>query len=267
MYMRTLSSLYLIAFLALVTPKAIPGQVAPASGPATLAGSVTDSATGLPVPRAHVCASFGSQGMDSRRKCVEVDSAGAFRLEELPLGRLAVTVACTSTRNWAELLHADSIEFTGDAPVVRHWRVETAGCDLMPRRTWSGVLRGHITIGFEDGTFAPCQADAGYYQGDSLATRLGRFATWVEFSDRARSSGPAWPELPLASSYRYYAQVRGTVTGPGIFGHLGMGRYQLMIDSVLAVRLPSESDCAAMPGEIRQIDPPRPLRQPDLPVP
>ena len=251
------SSLPLIALLAILIPDPLPGQGVPTSGPATLVGSIVDSATGLPVPRAHVCASFSPPGRDWKYKCVEVDSAGVYRLEHLPLGRLAVTVACTTTRNWTAWLPGDSIDFSGDAPVVRHWRIDTAGCDLMPRRTWSGVLRGHFTIGFEDGTFAPCPADAVYYEGDSAATRLGRSATWFEFTDPARSSAPAWPELPLASSYRYYAHVRGTVTGPGSYGHGALGRYRLTVDSVLALAIPSASDCDAVPGESQRSDPPR----------
>lgn len=99
--------------------------------------------------------------------------------------------------------------------------------------------------GFEESAFQPCPADAWFLASDSLGADPYDRRAWVTWSPDARR-GFEWPEAargPLGD-LRYYVEWRGTVVGPGNYGHMGISAFEFRVDSVLVVRAAQSSDCS-----------------------
>ena len=230
--------------LAALQPAILPAQSFPTTGPGVVTGTMVDSATGIGIPRSMVCAEFRMASALWTARCAAVDSAGRFRLENLPAGRHVVTGGCLTRGQFGTALASDSVEFTDPTPRVRHWRVEGSGCYTAFPRSRTGELRGHYSFGFEESNFSPCPSDAWYFDDDSLSRGARGRWTWVTLAKATAAPTVRWPSRANREAYpRYYVHWRGTVTGPDYYGHLGGSRYLLSVDSVIEVRLPGEADC------------------------
>ena len=103
-------------------------------------------------------------------------------------------------------------------------------------------LEGVYEAGFEMSSFTPCD---GFAELRHSAYGAGGTA-WVDFED-------GFPDLPEGrvsyyNGYRYeswFLRIQGTMTGPGSYGHLGIGRYNLTVDSVLESRPADEGGCGS----------------------
>jgi len=129
--------------------------------------------------------------------------------------------------------------------VRRNWVVSPAGCDLRPVRRVTGIFRGRYTPGFEASEFVPCKADAWFIPTDSLATypydAKNAWVTWSTF----RNPELKWPPAPKDEYGNpvYYVRWRGTVVGPGRYGHMGVAPFQFFVDSVFELRASRKKDC------------------------
>jgi hypothetical protein len=212
---------------------------------ASLTGVVRYSAAREPTRQPRACALIPNGPSVFRWRCAEVDSAGSYRLDSLPLVRMEISIHC-STLYGGKRLSFDTIAFV-QPTVVRHdWVVETAGCDPRLMRRLTGVFRGHYTPGFESSEFIPCSADAWFIPGDSLDSypmKLMRRA-WARWPTRADLK-IAWPDAPRDSygNPRYYVRWRGTVEGPGNYGHMGVSAFDFRVESVLELRAARPDDC------------------------
>jgi hypothetical protein len=217
-----------------------------ASRSATLHGIVRDSVTARAMQKTWVCATIVISKSSGEYRCVPVDSAGAYRLDSLPVGRLRVSVDCETVRGLMQLpLDADSITFAPSSDSRRDWTVSHVGCDLRPIRYATGVFRGHYTPGFESSEFVPCAADAWFIPGDSLGnTTYDDQRAWAEWKPGAMQR-LTWPRLKRDEygNSRYYVRWRATVVGPGRYGHMGIAPFEIRVDSVLELRAPMKSDC------------------------
>jgi hypothetical protein len=208
-------------------------------------GIVRDSASGNPVHKSSVCALIPAGPPFFESRCARVDTAGVYRVDNLPALGMRVFVSCEAIRGVEKGLADDSVVFADSASLRRDWTVPTAGCDRRPVRRTVGVFRGHYTPGFESSEFVPCESDGWFIPGDSLdlypfnARRA--WATWPPGVGRDLK----WPDAPRDSyrNSRYYVRWRGTVVGPGRYGHMGVSAFEFVVDSVLELRAPRKRDC------------------------
>ena len=185
--------------------------------------------------------------ISSQPKCAAVDSAGAYRFDSLPLVKVQVAVICETVRMFGGWLVTDSIQISSAERTRRDWAVSMAGCDLRPVRRMSGDFSGHYVGGFEASEFRPCEGDGWFTSSDSLELYpFDNRRAWVTWSERA-SKGVRWPQgAPPRDSDgnpRYFVRWRGTVVGPGRYGHMGISAFEFLVDSLLEIRVPSATDC------------------------
>lgn len=181
------------------------------------------------------------------QKCANVDSMGAYRLDSLPAMKREFAVICETVRMFGGWIATDSVEIRSGQSVRRDWQVSMAGCDMRPVRRITREFRGHYVGGFEASDFRPCEKDAWFTPDDSLEKYpFDNRRAWATWSERAGKS-VRWPDgaPPRASDAnpRYYLHVRGTVVGPGHYGHMSISAFELFVDSVVEIRVPSASDC------------------------
>jgi len=198
-------------------------------------GRITDSVSGLPIAGARM-------RVDSLMGIPGSDNDGWYLLFAVPPGTRRVEFYCPSRRRFSKRKIATRVVFVRPgADSVVNFQVPLTGCDEPPVHTWTGEFRGHYTSGFESSDFTPCQPleplDGTAYEGQQQFV-------WVEFSDEGfKTDHHRWPD-PGSDPYpSVYVRWRATVTGPGGYGHLGVGMYQMRVERILEVRKPTESDC------------------------
>lgn len=226
-------------------------QQTPQDGLAVLEVSVIDAATGRPLPSAEECIEprISALTRSRTRRCMDVDTAGRYRFDQLPMGTLPIQVSCWEISTGFTGFHrleTDTVVITESSPVRRDWVVPAEGCDRRERRTVSDTFSGHYTAGFEESKFVPCPADAWFLPSDSL----DGYATdardaWVNFGDDKISRVIRSTDVPVNQRgyRRWFVRWRGTIQGPGRYGHLGGSAFELVVDSVLEVRAPTPDDC------------------------
>jgi len=218
----------------------------PATAEALIEGTVRDS-TGQPVQRTQVCTIIWKSRAVGRALCGSTDSTGAYRVDSLPASRLGLAVTCQGVRQFGgRLLASDSIDFPTGARVRRDWIVSRRGCDPRPIRRVTGIFRGHYTPGFESSAFVPCESDGWFLPADSLeAYSLDSRRAWATFQPGVSQQRLEWPDVEhdRYGNPRYYVRWRGTVVGPGHYGHLGVSPFEIRVDSLLDLRAPNKHDC------------------------
>jgi hypothetical protein len=212
---------------------------------ASLAGIVRDSGS-LHYPRTFsICTWVPRDRSMYSLRCAQVDTLGSYRLDNLPLTGLRISVQCETLRGYGKSVASDSVVFSDTGLVRRDWVVPSVGCDLRPMRQVTGIFRGHYTPGFESSEFIPCKADAWFIPSDSLNTypydAKHAWASWRAASRQKLNWTPA--PRDQSGNPTYYVRWRGTVVGPGRYGHLGVAPFRFFVDSVLELRAPGKKDC------------------------
>jgi hypothetical protein len=90
-------------------------------------------------------------------------------------------------------------------------------------------LRGRVTFGFEESGFRPCNTDEQWWI-------VGSDDTIIEFQER-------WGELGLDWYQHAYAEIRGSRSDRGEYGHLGAYQREIDVREILEVRLLEEGEC------------------------
>ena len=240
---RRLARALVPCLLAIPAPSAAQGP----GGTATLEGTARDAASGRGLLRGYVCTSVATSRIMSRAMCAPVDSTGAYRLDSLPEGKLLFGVSCEMRGRFGRALATDSIDVAHGARVRRDWIVDASGCDARPLRRVAGTFRGFWTPGFESSEFVPCGSDAWFVPGDSLRTEpYDERRAWAWLRE---GSIPEDFEWPAATEDRFgnptfYVHWRGTIVGPGRYGHMGVSPFEIQVDSVIELRAPRAGDCA-----------------------
>ena len=146
----------------------------------------------------------------------------------------------TTRRLAGRLVHQQTLRLPAAADTQVVVRISAVGCAEPPVRSVRVELRGHYTTGFESSDFRPCgglPAEAAVYGPDWGAA-------WVEFADSVRGRELKWPTLPdTVFDPTLYVRWRGTMTGPGAYGHMGVAIYNLVVDEILDVHPPRADDC------------------------
>ena len=226
----------------------VPGAIgaqSPVAETAVLEGVVRDM-SGAPMQKALVCADIprGPSWLTSR--CSRTDSTGTYRVDSIATGRRGVSIFCETVRGLgSKHIVSDSIDFDDGAGVRRDWAVSRIGCDPRTIRHVTGIFRGHYSPGFESSEFVPCPADGWFTPGDSLDwTPFNNRRAWVEWAP-GLIQRLKWPKAPQDEygSSRYYVRWRGTVVGPGRYGHMGVSAFEIRVDSVMELRARGRRDC------------------------
>jgi hypothetical protein len=229
------------ALAVLLVPARAPSAQQPG---ATVRGTVTDSATGRPVVGARVSAQCpGCLGRHA------TDSVGRYALEAAP-GSFVLEFHCPSRTLLGRRLARREVTVAPGAEAVVDVRVGPGACYEPPYAERSGVFRGHYTPGFESSRFVPCPDSAVGLAGGLLpGERLFTPAAWAEYAPAAaRARDVTWPSGAPRDRWgnpTYFVVWRGTLRGPGQYGHLGVSEFGFTVDSVLSVRAAGRDDCAA----------------------
>jgi hypothetical protein len=213
----------------------------PAAKTGTVEGRVLDVRTGAPVVGARVAARW-----PARQGREPTNATGHFRLDFVEPGRVTLDVNCPSrTGLGPRLVSVPARVDTGRTTAVV-LRGDPAACAEPDSATRPVTLRGVYTAGFEESRFIPCEA-----AGPAIAA-LWRPVhlrhAWVAAPGRS-SRGPGWP-APDTTSGRYprwYVVWRGTLTGPGRYGHMSVAPYLLRVTQIDTVRAAVPADCRPLP--------------------
>jgi len=222
-----------------------PAQGGPATG--MVVGEVVDLTTGEPLRRASVCTTHRvGATLEVRRACAAVDSAGWYRLTDLPPGDLTLTLSCPALRGpITHTLATAEVVVVPHGVVVRSWSSRNMGCDPRPVRRLTGTFAGMHVAGHGIEHFSPCETSAWFVPGDSLPPGRDVRRAWVAFSPGAVDAYGASAER--ASTRRTpvsrWVRWRGTIVGPGRYGPLGSAPFGLTVDSILEVRAALPPDC------------------------
>jgi hypothetical protein len=204
------------------------GGRAPVAPLRSVSGSAYDAATGLPIVRGGACVLIWTTPASLTSRCSPLGGGGRFRIDSLAARRDTVQVSCESGEMYAssgvvriavDLREHDS----SDIAVPIH----TKGCDSRPQVSVTGVFEGFYTPGFESSRFDPCDGGA---------------EAWVIIALDSGVARPRWPRSNRSYS-SYYVRWRGTRTGPGRYGHMGVSPYLLTVNRVLEVRRAGKHDC------------------------
>ena len=200
-------------------------------------GRITDSASGRPIPgvRMQVDSMIGIPGSDKE---------GWYLLFGQRPGLRHVSFYCPSHRRISWHKVAEKVVDIGPrTDSLVNFQITLTGCSEPPSHTWSGEFRGHYTSGFESSDFTPCggkieQLAGTAYEQEKQYVWVEDFARDAFKGIRVKNSEKLDKDYPTV-----YVRWRATLTGPGSYGHLGVGMYKMWVEKVLETRLPEPGDC------------------------
>jgi len=198
-------------------------------------GTLRDSRTGSPVPRAWI-------RVDERGGVGASDSTGHFRLGGFAPGKHKIIVQCPLRRQWfGKVARTVSFQAPRAMKDTMDIQVDMRECTDVPVDTVRVRTQGVVTEGFEAGFFEPCkrfsQIQLGGYRDFSGLASLG-------FAGENIEPPQGWPHVkPEKGYYRTYMDVEGNLIGPGSYGHMGLATYQLIVTRVFSAAAATKTSC------------------------
>lgn len=225
----------ILALASLVATHALPGQTWPSNylRPA-FKGTIIDSASGRPLVHA-------TWYMAGKVGIGWTDGSGRYLAFDAPVGDVDFVVNCPVSRGLlGKTLFTRRLRIGPATDTTVNFRVDASHCRDLPVTTRHVELTGLYTSGFETSMLELCEP---LVQPDSSAYRPAG-VVWVDYADSVRNLPAAkWPPPDEGGYVRAFVRVGGDLTGPGAYGHLGVGSYQLKVTDVIEVRAPSDRDC------------------------
>lgn len=197
-------------------------------------GHVIDSTTGRPVPRLWFRVS-GASGIGG------TDSLGRYLIGYASAGEREISFLCPAERRWpARRFTTRTITVTLDMDSLIDWRLDLTGCKEPPVTSVAWEGEGFYAWGFETSMFTPCVPPP-----DLVGTAYQglRAPFWIDIADDVRMAPGAAFRQQSDGDIRAFVRWRGTLTGPGSYGHLGVGIYELRVEEVFEVRPSGEGRC------------------------
>ena len=198
-------------------------------------GRITDSASGLPIGRMRL-------GLDGRGGGPWSDTTGWYLLWAVPAGAHQVHFYCPTRRAWSGREIAQrALNVQPHTDSVINFRIPATGCKEPPVRTWTAIVRGHYVAEFETSLFTPCEPlerlkDTAYEGLDQIA--------WVDdFAPHAYKGFKNISPDTSTDQHTQFVRWRASITGPGSYGHMGVGRYQMRVERVFEMRGSRPKDC------------------------
>jgi hypothetical protein len=159
------------------------------------------------------------------------DSRGAFRLEDVPIGTWQIEFHCPSANYVGREIDTRSVTVRSGKVSSVDVQVPLGHCYEPPYSEVESEFRGYVSFGFEHSSFVPCAPESLNLSRNSF---LGTNSIWVRFrTDRGA----------LRSDTLYFAVLRGTLKGPGRFGHLGVSAYELEVQEIEKTFEVNGQDC------------------------
>ena len=206
-------------------------------------GVVTDSVTGVPTIDARVA--LNCNGCYGRQP---TDSLGRYSFSRIPAGRHRIEFHCPSRTALGRELAQRTVEVIAGKESVVDVQVPPGDCFEPAYSERSGIFRGVWTPGFESSAFVPCPDSALGLTGELLpGKRLFGSRAWADLTASARKQPISWPKDAARDAWgsaRYFVVWRGTLKGPGIYGHMGVSEFSMVVDSILSVRASQSNDCS-----------------------
>lgn len=236
-------------FTVIVSVVACARHQAPApfvSGLGTLVVTLRDTVGSDSLVRGSVCAAIREY-----TRCASETRGSRFTIHDLPPATYDLIANCPRTSNgfpgFSVTIGRAVLEMTNEVVVERTVRVGYGPCDSRPFQRKRGEMTGHHSYGFEENSLTFCRP------GDWFSPRDSIHRTILTNANERVWRGVKWPksgqlfdgaQMIDSMVYRYYfVRLEGTLEGPGSYGHMGVASYQFVVDKVLDVRTPTESDC------------------------
>jgi hypothetical protein len=226
------------------TPNGIVPATAPEKPPwphvynlSAIYGKVYDSITGRPIPRLPI-------EFESQKGLSFSDSLGWYLKFEAPVGQQVLVFRCPTRRRWWGRVFARRPVniYPGEDDIVDLY-VPLVGCDEPPETTREVETAGYYKYGFEASDFTPC-APLPVPDLTGTAYEGAGGDVWVEWDPKAEAPARPWPKPSNEDPWpTVFVRWQGRLTGPGSYGHLGVGLYRLTVTKVLEVRPPGDRDC------------------------
>jgi hypothetical protein len=224
-----------LAFLVATSGCVARAQTA-AESTATLDVIVRDSASQAPLAHAWISVRPGSRVRDA-------GGTGWGRWKDIRSPIVHVEVRCPSRHGYGRLLLARRIAIAPGATLRLPVDVAPGLCVERAYAERPGEFHGIWSVGFEHNRFSICaDSTLGFAADPETETPfayLGEDASgaWVTFSDRARTDLRRRPKAKKQEDgyQQYFARFRGTMKGPGRYGHLGVSPYEFEVDSVVSL--------------------------------
>lgn len=198
-------------------------------------GRIMDSTSGRPIPgvRMRVDSMIGIPGSDKD---------GWYLLFGQRPGLRHVSFYCPSRRriNWRKLAER-VVDISPRTDSLVNFQITLTDCNEPPVHTWTSEFRGHYTSGFESSDFTPCEGRL--ERLDGTAYEEEKQYVWIEAFAPEALKEIKWPKPNDPYYPSYYVHWRATVTGPGSYGHMGLGMYEMRVERVLEIRQPRANDC------------------------
>jgi hypothetical protein len=229
-------------------------QSAPRFG--TIFVTVVDTSNAPPVRPFSVVtfvpSSPGNRDIFKDAPSVEV-SPGRFRIDSVPQDPAGIVVMCPTIKMFAMAATRAEVHLSVRAGETLYTtiKVNHAGCDPRPIRSEYRVFTGFYTSAFEESSFVPCGNDNWMTAGDSLAMQKWEPRAWVKWTNAGYGTIPSVTLTPKTRKDSYgqpqlYARLRGTMKGPGHYGHMGISEFEFTVDSVLAMSATAPKSCSPL---------------------
>jgi hypothetical protein len=241
------------SLLLLWTTSNLLAQVTFVGGATIVSGAVHDSLTGQPPNRTYACVFWmlgphPGRPAEGRTRCALIDTLGRFILDSVAISEPRLVVTCHARTGPDRVLRDTTLALIEGVPMRLDLGVDAGECDHRRLRQVTRAFAGHYASGFEMSELTLCPGDRRDLEADSLLPdATGPFTVWVTWTAVAHlgATPVMWPHVEPEEdgSHRFVARLRGALHGPGDYGHEGVSRYELVVESVLTLQAPGKADC------------------------
>ena len=213
-------------------PTVGPAQIVFPLGASSVVGRIYDSTSGAGIIRARICREYTVPIYGRALRCASTDTLGQFSFDSLTEGINALAATCLGITPFAgRQLLLDTLVLAPHERRRLDIRTDSKGCDQRPLIVRRGTFKGFYSAGFEHSRFIPFDDPDAWI--------------WVRFSNLLEAShSPPWPAFPDTVPYPcVFVEWVGTLTGPGLYGHMSVSTHQLVVDTIRSVRPARSQEC------------------------
>ena len=156
---------------------------------------------------------------------------GKVEFNDVPAGTWSITAVCPSETAVGREIFNMAVWVTPGQTKTIEISVPKGFCDEPEYAERPKTIAGHFMHGFEVNSMTPCNPGALDLTKNS----------WGE--PRIGAVLPAASSAEIEPDVMYYIEARGTLKGPGRFGHFGMSAYEFEIDEILSHEVVAETVC------------------------
>lgn len=231
---RSCTAIIALGFVPPATAQRPPWLKEPYLRPA-IYGQLIDSATGKPI-------AYAGLNIHSKSGLAFSDSLGWYLLFDMPTGKQVIEFRCPAKRTFVgRRFTTRTITISGTTDSNVTFTLDLSRCVEPPIETRTGEFTGRYVPGFESSRFTPCRPFADL-RGTAYEGYEGY--AWVTFDDSVLNRARAkWPDSGRDPYPPFFVRWKGTLTGPGGYGHLGVSSYLLRVSEILEMRKAAKADC------------------------